>query len=113
GDQLAVVVDLAAGGLEQAGDDVQQRALAAAGGADDADELVVVDVQRDAVEGYHLAVAAVGLLDDVVYVHLDRRAFDVIIEVFHHFIVSCHPVSFFSSKRMPFSSSMPLMPITM
>ena len=112
--QLAVAVDLAAGGLEQAGDDVQEGALAAAGGADDADKLVVVDVERHAVEGYHLAVAAVELPDDIVHVHLYGRAFDVVSEIsFHQFIVSCQPVSFFSRKRIIFSISMPMMPMMM
>ena len=73
-DELSVAVDLAAGGLEQSGDNIQQGALAAAGGSDDADELVVVDVKRHAVEGNHLTVAAVELLDDVVrYAPLQAR----------------------------------------
>ena len=48
---LAVLEEHAAGGrLEQPGDDVEQRGLAAAGVADDRDELALLDAQRDVVQ---------------------------------------------------------------
>ena len=45
GHRLAADADLAAGGREEAGDDVEQRGLAAAAGADEAEELGLLDVE--------------------------------------------------------------------
>jgi hypothetical protein len=59
-DHLAVDHDLAAGDLFQSGQHAQQRALAAARGADQHDELAIGDVEADAVDNLDLAV---GLLD--------------------------------------------------
>ena len=47
---LAVDEHGAATRIEQAGGDLQQRRLAAAGGPDDRDELALVDVERDVVD---------------------------------------------------------------
>ena len=66
---FAVQVAFAGAGLMQAGQDVQQGGLAAARGADDADELVFHDVQVDAVEGHRGAVVAVVFLLDVLYLN--------------------------------------------
>ena len=54
-DDFAVDGDLAAGDILQAGDHPQDGALAAAGGADQNDEFIVLDVQVDAVN--HLEIA--------------------------------------------------------
>jgi hypothetical protein len=43
-------VDLALGGFEKAGDQPQRRGLAAAGGAEQADQLPVIDPQRDIID---------------------------------------------------------------
>ena len=48
GDGLAADADLAAGGRKEAGDDVEQRGLAAAAGADQAQELGLLDVEAGA-----------------------------------------------------------------
>ena len=69
-DLLAVHQDAALRGLLEATDDVQERGLAAAGRPDDAHELVLVDVEVGAVEGNHLALAGVELLDHVLDVDL-------------------------------------------
>ena len=47
GDVAAVDEDRAAGGVLEAGDQPEQRGLAAAGGADEDDELAVLDVEVD------------------------------------------------------------------
>ena len=47
GDGLAVEQHAARGGAVEAGNDAQQRRLAAAGGAEDGDEIVVGDAERD------------------------------------------------------------------
>jgi hypothetical protein len=47
-DRFAADADLARGGGEKAGDDVEQRRLPAARGADDAKELRGFDVEADA-----------------------------------------------------------------
>ena len=49
-DILAVEEDLALGGLQEAAEDAQQRRLAAAGGTEQRDELVFVNIQADALE---------------------------------------------------------------
>ena len=49
-DVLAVEEDLALGGLQEAAEDTQQRRLAAAGGTEQGDELVFVNIQADALE---------------------------------------------------------------
>ena len=69
---LAVHQHLALGGALQAADDVEQGGLAAAGGAHHAHKFVLMDVQIHAVQGHHLAVAAVELLDHVVNMYLYR-----------------------------------------
>ena len=53
---LAAERDLAAAGLEQTGDGAQERGLARAVGADDADELAFGHVERDALQRAHGAV---------------------------------------------------------
>ena len=60
-DHLAVDRDLAAGDFFEAGEHAQQRALAAARGADEHDELAVDDVEADAMQ--HLDLVRIGLLD--------------------------------------------------
>ena len=60
GDRLAADEDLAAGRLDHAGEDLDQRRLAGAIVADQADDLAAVDVQVDAAERID---AAVGLRD--------------------------------------------------
>ena len=54
-DLLAADADLAGGRRDEAGDDVEQRGLAAAGRADDADELGGADVEADVLDAGHLA----------------------------------------------------------
>ena len=49
-DVLAVKEDLALGGLQEAAEDAQQRRFAAAGGTEQGDELIFVNVQADALE---------------------------------------------------------------
>ena len=49
-DVLAVKEDLALGGLQEAAEDAQQCRLAAARGAEQRDELIFVNVKRDALE---------------------------------------------------------------
>ncbi len=56
-DQPVADVDVAAGDLDQAGDDVERGRLAAAGRPDQGDELAVLDRERDVVDGDHVAVA--------------------------------------------------------
>ena len=48
-----------AAGDEEAGDDVEQRRLAAAGRADDAEELGVLDIDADILHARHLAAGRV------------------------------------------------------
>jgi hypothetical protein len=55
GDRLAAEADLAAGRRDEAGDDVEQRRLAAAARADDAHEFRGRDVEADRVDGVHAA----------------------------------------------------------
>lgn len=52
--------------LLETADDVQKCRLAAAGRADHADELVLVNIEADTVQGGHLALAGLELLDDIV-----------------------------------------------
>ena len=101
GDLLAFAVDSAGSGLVEAGDDVEQGRLTAAGGAYHADEFVLIDVQVHPVQGYHLAVAGIVYLADVI--DLDDQ-----ISLF-----SCHPVSFLSKNLMIFSRVIPMMPMMM
>jgi hypothetical protein len=56
---FAAIVHRAGIGFEQAGDDVEDRGLAAAAGADDADEVAVVDVKAEVVEHSNLPGLAV------------------------------------------------------
>src|SRR5581483_11443091 len=50
GDRMAVDENLAAGGILQPGDDADEGRLAAAGRANDADELAAVDIERHFLE---------------------------------------------------------------
>ena len=54
-DRRAIEDDLAAGQLVQAGHPPEQRALAAAGRPDDADELALLDIEVDVLQGVHRA----------------------------------------------------------
>ena len=51
------------GELDQAGDEIERRRLAAPGGADQSDELAVLHRQRDVVDGEHVAVALDHVLE--------------------------------------------------
>ena len=59
-DRQAIGEHVAAVRPRQAGDDVEQRGLAAAAGADDADELARADVERNVVERLHRRPPACG-----------------------------------------------------
>src|SRR5262249_27975313 len=64
GDEPAAEQDLARARTQQARDALEQRRLAAARRADDADELAGRDRERDVLDGMHrLLAAAVGLRD--------------------------------------------------
>ena len=63
GDGLAVDADLARGGTIQAADQIEERRLSGAGGADDGDHLAARDVQIDGFERSDLALAVVELGD--------------------------------------------------
>jgi hypothetical protein len=75
--RLAVDGDGAARGRREPGHQLEQRALAAAAGADQRDELVVGDVERDVLDGVHevAPTRAVGLLDVVETDHRGSRSF--------------------------------------
>ena len=62
-DVAAEQADRAARRLLEAGDGAQQRGLAAAGGAEDRDELAGLDREVDAVQHRHGAVADMEVLD--------------------------------------------------
>ena len=51
-------------------DNIEQGGLTAAGRADNTDKLIFMNIHIHAVEGHHLTVAAVKLLDDVVDMYL-------------------------------------------
>ena len=68
-DVRPAIVDAARGGLDLADQRLDQRRLAAAGGADEEDELAAVDVERDAVERD----VATGVDDGRVVDRDDRR----------------------------------------
>jgi hypothetical protein len=55
--RLAVKQDLALGWMIQAGDEVEQRRLAAAGRTDDADELAFIDLDVEVVNGRRVVTA--------------------------------------------------------
>ena len=55
--------DMAAAGLEQAGDGVERGGLARAVGADEGDDLALVDLEGDALDGVDVAVVDVHVLD--------------------------------------------------
>ena len=61
-DVLTVEEDLALGGLQEAAEDAQQCRLAAARGAEQRDELIFVNVKRDALEN---DLSVLKALDDV------------------------------------------------
>src|ERR1700742_3560365 len=54
---VAVEQHFARGCLFEAGDQIEQRALAAAGGADQTDEILLGDVERQTVDGLHRGAA--------------------------------------------------------
>ncbi len=62
-DVAAVDVHRALGGFVQPGDDVQERALAAARGADEDEKVAGHDLDVDALENVHVAVAAADVAD--------------------------------------------------
>ena len=98
---LAVTQHSAAGGLQQASNDVQQRGFAATRGADDGNKLVLMDIQIHAVQRHHLTLAAI------------ERHFDILNLDFYSSLFSCHPVSFLSANLISFSTEMPMMPMMM
>ena len=100
---LSVHQHFAGGRLQKARQNVQQRRLAAAGGTDHADKLVVPDFQIGAVQGNHRAVAAIIDLLDVLNDDLRGQ-----ISRF-----SCHEVSLLSKNFRVFSATIPMMPTTM
>src|SRR5262249_2361906 len=57
GDRLAVELDRAAAGNKQAGHQAKKRALAAAALADDSDELLIANIERETLECDKFAVA--------------------------------------------------------
>jgi hypothetical protein len=64
GDQSAIDPHLAGRGLDQTGDDVEERGLAAAAAADERDEFVLANVELDAAQdGGAVGIVAVTLLD--------------------------------------------------
>ena len=63
GEWLAVEGDLAADGLEEAGEGAQGGGLAGAVGADEGDDLAGVDAEGDALDGFDLAVGDPEVLD--------------------------------------------------
>src|SRR5712692_1865439 len=71
-DRLAVGEHAAGIGLRQAGHDVEKRGLAAAAGADQADELAVADLERDVVERMHVCAAGAIPLGDALDHELGR-----------------------------------------
>lgn len=77
-DVLAVEEDLALGGLQEAAEDAQQRRLATAGGTEQGDELIFVNVQADALE------------DDLPVL----KALDDILELDQFFCSGMVPISF-------------------
>ena len=99
---LAVQEAVAAGGLMEARQNVEQRGLAAPGGTHHADELVLHNVQVDPVEGYRGAVISVVLLFHV----LDP-------DLYASSRFSCHDVSLLSMKSTNVFSSVPMMPMRM
>ncbi len=73
-DRGAVDADLSLPAVHQSADHAEQRALAAAGWADDGHELAAADVERDAVHRHHLAVGRPEPLSDAV--HFQHRLVD-------------------------------------
>ena len=67
GQVLAVQPDLALVGVLEAGDQAQQGGLAAAGGAQQGEELVLADVDRNIVQRDHAIIAAAENLGDALY----------------------------------------------
>jgi hypothetical protein len=70
-DLFAAIVHRTGIGIEQADDDVENRGLAAAAGADNADEVALVDVKAEVVEHSDLASLAGKGLSDVSNAQLD------------------------------------------
>ena len=66
----AIYQNLALGRGLQSADNIEQGGLTAAGRADNTDKLIFMNIHIHAVEGHHLTVAAVKLLDDVVDMYL-------------------------------------------
>src|SRR5258708_603404 len=69
-DGLSVNLDAAVALVQQPGDDLQQRALAAPGWAEQADELAARDTECNAVEGAdHLAIGAAEMAGQIAHVN--------------------------------------------
>ena len=87
----------------QACNNVQQGGFSAAGGTDNTDKFIVMDIQIDAIEGNHFAVSAFVDLLNAFDLHLGGQ-----ISRF-----SCHAVSLLSKNFRIFSASIPITPTTM
>jgi hypothetical protein len=71
-DLLAAIVHGAGIGFDQAGNDIEDRCLAAAARSDDADEVARVDVEREIVEHADFARLAMKRLADIANAELGR-----------------------------------------
>lgn len=100
-DELAVQIALAAGGLVEAGQNVQQGGFAAAGGADHADKLIFHDIQIHAVERHRGSVLTLVLLYHVPDAELYSSR------------LSCHDVSLLSIMSTIRLRIRPMMPMMM
>src|SRR5262249_26256789 len=80
-DRLAVENDMAGLVIEQAGENAQQRALAAAAGADDGDEAALLDAAIDLLQGQHACAAVAEVLGQPFDADVVLRA--------HHWSPSC------------------------
>ena len=104
----AVNQHFAGGSFVEACDDVQQGRLAAAGGTDHANKLIVIDIQIGTVQSNGLAVAALINLLNVLDLDFGLQT------ILHQLsLFSCHEVSLLSKNFKIFSASMPMTPTTM
>src|SRR5207248_7703126 len=105
----ALDAELAGAGLVEAGDQVQQRGLAAAGGADQAHELALVDVERDAVEGEGVGAGRAvdrGHAGDVDRFHPDTASFPTVFRTWLSRTTSTKPLRLvFCRSPTAFASS--------
>ena len=76
-DRPVVDQHVAGGVVLEPADDAQQRRLAAAGGADESDELVVGDVEADVLQGLDAVVAFAEHLADLLDGNFRRHAHDL------------------------------------